>query len=55
MITTASSSVEIGWASIPRDDGMRGALQLVANVYGEFAVENQPRGICASAVVMEVW
>jgi hypothetical protein len=32
-----------------------GALQFVGNVYGEFAVENRPRGVRASAVVMEVW
>jgi hypothetical protein len=32
-----------------------GALQFVANVYAEFAVENRPRGIRANAVVMDVW
>ena len=32
-----------------------GALEFVANVYSEFAVENRPRGTRASAVVMEVW
>jgi hypothetical protein len=32
-----------------------GALQFVANVYGEFAVENRPRGTRASAVIMQVW
>jgi hypothetical protein len=32
-----------------------GALQLVANAYGELAVENRPRGTRVNAVVMEVW
>ena len=32
-----------------------GALQFLANVYGELAVENRPRGTRANAVVMEVW
>jgi hypothetical protein len=32
-----------------------GALQFVANAYGEFAVENRPRGTRANVVVMEVW
>lgn len=32
-----------------------GALELVANVYSELAVENRPRGTRANAVVMEVW
>jgi hypothetical protein len=32
-----------------------GALQFVANVYAELAVENRPRGIRANAVVMDIW
>jgi hypothetical protein len=32
-----------------------GALEFVANVYAEFAVENRPQGARASAVVMDVW
>jgi hypothetical protein len=32
-----------------------GALEFVANVYTEFAVQNRPRGTRANAVVMAVW
>ena len=32
-----------------------GAVQLMANEYAEFAVENRPRGTRANVVVMAVW
>jgi hypothetical protein len=32
-----------------------GSVLLVANAYGEFAVENRPRGARATAAVMKVW
>jgi hypothetical protein len=32
-----------------------GELQFAANAYGEFAVENRPRGARVNVVVMEAW